>query len=57
MTDHQKYCIEFALERASRDKKGDLAVYECYKALLQDLNLTAKEYEQTIRKLMKVMRI
>ena len=57
MTDHQKYCVEFALERASRDKKGDLVVYERYKALLQDLNLIAKEYEQTIRKLMKVMRI
>lgn len=49
--------VKAILDRAKKDSKGNMMVYNFYKRELEDLNLTPGDYERAVRKLSGVLKI
>lgn len=49
--------VESIIDRARKDSKGNMMVYNFYKRELQDLNLSPGTYERSVRKLSEVLKI
>ena len=43
------------LEQAKRDAKENYSIYHSYRRMVEELNLSPKEFEQAIRQLSKIL--
>lgn len=49
--------LNIILAQAGRDVKGNYQIYHSYKRMLEDLNLSPKDYERAVRKLSAVLKV
>lgn len=49
--------LNIILAQAGRDIKGNYQIYHSYKRMLEDLNLSPKDYERAVRKLSAVLKV
>lgn len=49
--------LRFIFDKAKRDVKGNYSVYNYYKRGLEELELSPKEYEQSVRELARILRV
>lgn len=45
------------LEQAKLDRKGDYSIYHNYRRLLEELELSPKDFEQAVRKLSNILKV
>lgn len=45
------------LEQAKLDHKGDYSVYHNYRRLLEELELSPKDFERAVRKLSNILKV
>lgn len=58
MNDTQKKeRLKSIMARAKLDHKGDYSVYHNYRRLLEELELSPKDFEQAVRKLSNILRV
>ena len=49
--------LDIILAQAGRDIKGNYQIYHSYKRMLEDLNLSPKDYERAVRKLSAILKV
>lgn len=45
------------LAQAGRDIKGNYQIYHSYRRMLEDLELTPKEFENAVKQLAKILKV
>jgi len=54
---HKNYSLQRILRRAKKEPKHNIYVYQWYKKLISDLNLSSTEYENAIYTLSNILRV
>lgn len=49
--------LETILERARRDAKGNYSIYHTYRRMIEELELTPKEFEKAVRRLADILEV
>jgi len=54
---YKNYSLQRILRRAKKEPKHNIYVYQWYKKLISDLNLSSTEYENAIYTLSNILRV
>lgn len=54
---NRNYTLNRILRRAKKEPKHNIYVYEWYKKLISDLNLSSVDYENAIHSLSNILRV
>lgn len=54
---NKNYSLQRILRRAKKEPKHNIYVYQWYKKLISDLNLSSTEYENAIYTLSNILRV
>lgn len=57
MNTQKRERLNVILAQAGRDIKGNYQIYHSYKRMLDDLELSPKDYERAVRKLFAVLKV
>lgn len=57
VTKNRNYSLQRILRRAKKEPKHNIYVYQWYKKLISDLNLSSTEYENAIYTLSNILRV
>lgn len=57
MAKNKNYSLQRILRRAKKEPKHNIYVYEWYKKLISDLNLSSAEYDNAIYTLSNILRV
>lgn len=57
MNTQKRERLNVILAQAGRDIKGNYQIYHSYKRMLDDLELSPKDYERAVRKLSAVLKV
>lgn len=54
---NKNYSLQRILRRAKKEPKHNIYVYQWYKKIISDLNLSSTEYENAIHALSNILRV
>ena len=57
MTTETREKLNLIMAQAGRDIKGNYHIYHSYRRMLEDLELTSKEFERAVKQLANILKV